>query len=143
MHEFNDVTSVLVVDAVPLGVQVLTHVNPSLTPFLMMHLPAQTSIVWHELSAAHVSPGVEQFVVMQLEQPEENPISCTSEPNCDPAPAPPDDPHAERTTPTAHTLELASLTMIARILMIPAFLVGRVEKRPSRQARRTGARAVL
>lgn len=143
MHPFNDVTSVLVVDAVPLGVQVLTHVNPSLTPFLMMHLPAQTSIVWHALSAAHVSPEVVHMAVMQLEQPEENPICCTSEPNSDPASAlPPVDPHAERTTPIAHTLELATLTMIARILMIPAFLSWKSGYKPYRQPRRTGARNV-
>jgi hypothetical protein len=68
-----------------------------------------------------VSPEVMHMAVMQLEQPEEKPICCTSESNSDPGPAPPDDPHAERTTAIAHTLELASLTMIARILMIPAF----------------------
>jgi hypothetical protein len=144
MHMFNPSTFVVAVDVVPFGVQLLTHVNPSVVPFLMMHLPAQTSIIWHARSAAHVSPEVVHMAVMQLEQPEENPICCTSEPNSDPASAlPPVDPHAERTIATAHTLELASLTMIARILMIPAFLVGRVDTRPSRQPRRAGARAVL
>jgi hypothetical protein len=143
MHEFNPLTFVLVVEVVPLGVQLLTHVNPSLVPFLMMHLPAQTSIVWHALSAAHVSPEVMHVAVMQLEQPEENPICCTSESNSDPASPPPDDPHAERTTPIAHTLELASLTIIARILMIPAFPVERVNRRPSRQPRRTGANRII
>jgi hypothetical protein len=122
MHEFNPPTSVLVVDVVPFGVQLFRHVNPSLVPFLMRHLPVQTSIVWHALLAAHVSPEVVHIDVMQLEQSEVNPICCTSEPKSDPASAPPPvDPHAERTTPVAHTVEPASLTMIARILMISAF----------------------